>query len=50
MIYVIKNNKLLGILKQTKQDEISFEYSESIVKENYIQGLNDKINFFKSTI
>lgn len=47
MIYVIKNNKLLGILKQTKQDEISFEYSESIVKENYIQGLNDKINFSK---
>ena len=43
MIYVIKNNKLLGILRQDL-DIINFKYDKTIKKENYLNSLPHAIN------
>ena len=47
MIYVVKNNKLLGVLTQASNGNITFEYDDSIKKEHYLRGLQEKINSSK---
>ncbi|WP_418186417.1 type II toxin-antitoxin system HipA family toxin [Aliarcobacter lanthieri] len=48
MIYVIKNNKLFGVLTQADNGNISFEYDDSIQNEHYLRGLQEKINISKA--
>lgn len=43
MIYIVKNNKPFGVLTQA-DNNITFEYDNSIQKKNYLPGLKEKIN------
>ena len=43
MIYIVKNNKPFGVLTQANNN-ITFEYDNSIQKKNYLPGLKEKIN------
>ncbi|QKJ22433.1 type II toxin-antitoxin system HipA family toxin [Poseidonibacter lekithochrous] len=45
MIYIINNNKSLGVLTQDHQTkEITFKYNDGITNEEYIHGLTKEVN------
>lgn len=44
MIYVIKNTLPLGILTQSSEGVITFEYLDFVLKEQYLGSLSKKIN------
>ena len=44
MIYVIKNNLPLGILTQSNEEVITFEYLDTVPQEQYLTTLSKKVN------
>ncbi|RLA80208.1 MAG: hypothetical protein DRG78_11425 [Epsilonproteobacteria bacterium] len=44
-IIVLKQDKPLGYLTESTFDKVTFEYFEDVIKERYLTGLKDSINY-----